>query len=255
MLPFSKCAPMDHSERKALWIAILVGSLFIVTLAFAHQPAVRKRRGELTILNPPPPTKHVDVQSVAELTETYRVVPDQFKTIDFKNYAYGVYGPSTGQQFDLTLYAGQLRLPDGLGTFALKDVYYKDLTGDLQPEAIVRLSHVKCGGPCDGGASLLYIFTLRDGKLNTIWEYETGSYANGCGLKSLVLGTKQVVVELFGRCPDLATYFPGPAKFVVEDLTFIRFEFDGRRFVTKTMEVIPHRARDLKNYEPEILIY
>jgi hypothetical protein len=246
---------MDRSERKALWIAILVGSLFIVTLAVAHQPAARKRKGELAILKPPPPTKHVDAQSVAELTDMYRAVPDEFKNIDFKNYAYGVYGPPTGRQFDLTLYAGQLRLPDDLGTFALKDVYYKDLTGDRQPEAIVRLSHVKCGGPCDGGASLLYIFTVREGKLNKIWDYETGSYANGCGLKSVVLGTRQVVVELFGRCPDLATEFSGPAKFVVEDLTFIRFEFDGRRFVTKTMEVIPEPARDVKNYEPEILIY
>lgn len=33
MLPFCKYGPMDRSERKALWLAILAGSLFIVTLA------------------------------------------------------------------------------------------------------------------------------------------------------------------------------------------------------------------------------
>ena len=246
---------MDRSERKALWLAIAAGSLFIVTLAVAHTPAVRKHRVNHKFLEPSAPTKHLEPETLRELNESYRVVPGDFKNIDFNNYRYGVYAFPNGPETDLTLFWGELKLPDDLGSFELKDVYYKDVTGDRQPEAIVRLSHVKCAGTCDGGSNLLYIYSKRDGKLTRIWAYETGSYANGCGLKSVMLGNKQLVLELFGRCPKPAMENPGSQKFVVEDLTIILFEFDGDRFLTKTMEYVPEPARSVKNYEPDFQLY
>jgi hypothetical protein len=255
MLPFCKYGPMDRAERKALWFAILVVSLFIVTLAIAHPPAATKRKGELTILKPVAPSKPVEPVTALDLNESYRVVPDDFKTVDFNNFLYGVYASPKGKELDLTLYGGVLELPDDLGRFELEDVYYKDVTGDQRPDAIVRLSHVQCGGSCDGGSDLLYVYTFSDGKLKNAWQYETGSYAYGCGLKTLSLGNKQLVLQLFGRCPKQATEYPGTAKFVSEDLTFKVFEFDGRRFVTKTIEYIPEPAQNVKNYKPEIRIY
>ena len=255
MVPFRNYGPMDRSERKALWLAIAAGSLFIVTLAVAHPPAAPKHKRQLTILEPVAPTKHLEPETLSELNESYRVVPDDYKNIDFNNYYYGVYAFPNGKEVDLALYSGVLGLPDDLGWFELKDVYYKDVTGDREPEAIVRLSHVTCNGSCDRGSDLLYLYSKREGKLTRIWAYETGSYAYGCGLKSLMLGNKQLVLELFGRCPKPAMENPGPQKFVVEDLTIIVFEFDGDRFLTKTMEYVPEPARSVKNYEPDFQLY
>jgi hypothetical protein len=246
---------MDSSERKAFWLAIAACSLFIVTLAVAHPPTPRKYKRQLTILEPVAPTKHLEPETLTELNESYRIVPDDYKNIDFNNYYYGVYAFPNGKEVDLALYSGVLGLPDDLGWFELKDVYYKDVTGDRQPEAIVRLSHVKCAGTCDGGSSLLYLYSKRDGRLTRIWTFETGSYANGCGLKSLMLGNKQLVLELFGRCPKPAMENPGSQKFVVEDLTIILFEYDGHRFLMKTMEYVPEPARHVKNYEPDFQLY
>ena len=140
------------------------------------------------------------------------------------------------------------------GWFKLKDVYYEDLTGDKQAGAIVRLSHVACGVSCDGSADIFYIYTTRNGKLKNIWRYGTGSYAYGCGLKTFALGNKEIVLQLLASVRG-RQWKIRPAKFVVEDLTFIQFEFDGSRFVTKSIEYIPEPARNVKNYKPEIRIY
>jgi len=246
---------MDRSERKALWLAIAAGSLFIVTLAVAHPPTERKHKREHTSLKPPVPTKHYERESaLVGPNDVHRDVPEEFRNFDFKNHRYGVYKFPNGAETDLTLYNSELGLPDDLGWFSLKNVYYTDVTGDGRPEAIVELSHVKCDS-CYDGATLLYIFTLRSGKLQKIWQYETGSYAYGCGFKSLALQNKQVVLELFGRCPDGAKEYRGSKEYMIEDLTFAVFVFDGGRFVTKTIEFMPEPAQDLKYYEPEVLIY
>jgi len=257
MVPFKNYGPMDRSERKALWLAIAAGSLFIVTLAVAHPPAPRKHRLEATTAKPSTPFKYLEPESTpVEVNDRYRVVPEDFKNIDFKNHSYGVYKYPNGKEIDLTLYGGELRLPDDLGWFSLKDVYYTSVTGDERPDAIVQLSHVQCGGgSCDGGSALLAIFQMRGGKLNKIWQYETGSYAYGCGLKSLTLDTKKIVVGLFGRCPDAAKESPGRAKFMVENVTYVLFVFDGHRFIAKTEDFVTAPARDVKNYRPQIYFF
>ena len=99
---------------------------------------------------------------------------------------------------------------DDSGWFNLEDVYYQDVTGDGSPEAIVRLLHLRCSGSCDGGADLFYIYSRRNGRLKNIWQYETGSYAYGCGLKSFSLRGKQVVLELTNGCTKEVVSYPGP---------------------------------------------
>ena len=137
----------------------------------------------------------------------------------------------------------------------LKDVYYRDVTGDRKAEAIAWLSHVQCHGPCDGGANIFYIYKVADGKLKPIWQYETGSYAYGCGLKSFTIAGKQLVLELFGNCPTESIGERGPSKFVVEDLTFILLEFDGQRFARQWTEFFDTPPNHVKNYEPAIRIF
>jgi hypothetical protein len=254
MFPFTKVGPFDHTERKALLLAFLFCALFIVLLNVSTS-VKRTRNRPLTILSTTPLTTPFEpsVPSFGDPLEKFRIAPENFSAVDFKNFSYGVYMISEGKPVNLTLNEGKMW--DASGWFNLQDVYYKDITGDGRPEAIVRLLRLRCNGSCDGGADLFYIYTTRNGKLKNIWRYETGSYAYGCGLKSFTLGNKQMVMELFGRCASNVKDYPGPGKFMVEDSTFMLFEFDGQRFTTTTIEYIPEPARNVKNYEPEIRIY
>jgi hypothetical protein len=184
--------------------------------------------------------------------EKFRAVPDNFLEVDFRNLAYGSYKTSDGESRALTLRQGTVG--DESEWFELKDVFYKDLTGDRMAEAFVRIRHGLCDGYSCNSTDLFYIYTTRNGKLKNLWQYQTGSYAYGCGLKSLILGDKQMVLELFGRCSTQAMISPGPAKFLVEDATSTVFEYDGRRFMTKSAKYILEPMRNVKNWEPVILI-
>lgn len=256
MLPFSNPGPVNHSEKKALRYAAFFSVLFLVLLGVLAPVKRTRKHAVATILDPVPFTKPAEPSepAFADPLEMYRVVPEKFSNVDFRNFSYGVYMTSEGKPINLTL-TQSLKPLNESGWVELKDVYYKDLTGDRQAEAIVRLSHVSCGVSCDGGADIFYVYTMRNGKLRKIWGYETGSYAYGCGLKSFTMGNKQMVLELFGRCARPSMEAPGPAKFVIEDFTFILFEFDGSRFITKTLEFIPDPARNVMNYKPEIRVY
>ena len=195
-------------------------------------------------------------KQASELTEesnkNSRIVPRAFAGIDFENHSYGSYRLPAGTRIDLRLNGGKLYYaPDeDRGWFAFKDAYYADVTGDGAPEAIVILWHVQCGGSCDGGAALVYIFAARKHGLQRIWRYETGSYGYGCGLKSLTVENKQIVLETFGRCPKQAMEDPGFGKFNVEDETRSVFRFNGRRVVRSELKFLSTPARDVKNYEP-----
>jgi len=254
MFPFTSLGPFDHSEKKALLFAFLFCAVFIVVISVSA-PAKRTTKKPLTVVSTSPLAK-LDEPSKSlfeDQVERFRLVSENFREVDFKNFSYGVNAFSGGKPASLTLTDGKMW--DDSGWFNLQDVYYKDVTGDGSPEAIVRLLHLRCQGSCDGGADMFYIYSRRNGKLKNIWQYETGSYAYGCGLKTLTLGNKQIVMQLFGQCASQVNGDPGPSKYVVEDLTFTLFEFDGSRFKTRTIEYIPQPARNVKNWAPEIQIY
>jgi len=261
MRPFSKFAPNDAAELKAVIFAVVFCGMFIAFLTAMHPPGFRKvhRRSSdhLTIPTPMRPEKLLEPepQPFEDSNERFRKVPENFKYVDFRNHSYGFYGGTNGRQIDLTLTESELQLPNNAGWFSLRDVYYKDVTGDGKAEAIVRLSHVKCGGSCDGGADIFYIYKQRNGHLENIWQYETGSYGYGCGLKSFTIAGNQVVLELFGHCPKPAMDDPGPSKFVVKNMTFLLFTFNGQRFVREVIEFLPMEPTNVKNFEPRTAFY
>ena len=258
MLPFSGFGPFDRSERKALLFAAIFSCLFIAVLAVARPHSHQRKISTNDFTIPPPTTSHrfneADLSGVDSFAK-YRVRPEHFGQIDFTNHSYGSYKSSNGKRINLKLEHGLLELPNNSGWFELKDVYYTDLTGDSREEAIVWLSHVTCSPACDGGASMFYVYTERNGKLKPIWQYQTGSYADSCGLRSLTAGGTQVVLELFGRCPAERMNRPSSSKFIVKDLTFVVFEFNGRGFEQKSIEYFESPPSDVKNYEPGIRIY
>lgn len=259
MLPFSGFGPIDRGERRALLFAALFSCLFIVVIAFAS-PHPRRVTVSTNYRTDPTRTT-VNTFSEPQLSymdplERFRLTPKHFEQIDFNNYSYGPYTSSDGQKIPLNLQNSQLSLPNNSGWFAMKDVYYRDVTGDEVEEAIVRLSHVQCSdGSCNRGAERFYIFTMRNGKLKPIWEYETGNYAHGCGLKSFTLSYKHIALLLFGDCSPTAISDPGDAQFIAGGFTSILLEFDGGRFSQTSTEFFITPPTNVRDYEPTINIY
>lgn len=253
MFPFSKIGPFDRTEIKALLVAFLFCAMFVGLLSVSV-PAKRVRKKPLTIVSTTPSTPLFEPPAPPHIDplQTFRVAPENFWAFDFMNFSYGDYVSSDGEPRPLTLRQGVQE--NNPGWFELKDVFYKDLTGDGIAEAIVRLWHVQCDDRCNG-TDLFYIYTTRNGKLKDLWRYETGTYTYGCGLKDVTFGHKQIVIELFGRCSRQAMVSPGPAKFLVEDSTFTVFEFNGSRFIIKSAKYIVEPMRNVKNWIPEIRIY
>ena len=259
MLPFSGYGPIDRGERRALLFAALFSCLFIVAIAFAT-PQPRRVTISTNNLKVPTPTTANTLResqlSYVDPLERFRVTPEHFQQIDFNNYSYGLYTSSDGTKIPLNLRNTQFSLPNNSGWFSMRDVYYRDVTGDEIEEAIVRLSHVQCSnGSCYGGAELFYIFTMHNGKLKPIWEYETGTYAHGCGLKSFTLFYKHIALILFGDCPQPAMSDPSQPKFRAGGFTSILLEFDGRRFAQTSTEFFITPPTNVRDYEPKINIY
>jgi hypothetical protein len=262
MSPFTKISLSNPADAKAFFFALLSCLLFIAVLSAVFPRSVLKKKPPrtdyLAVPTPMAPSKLLESEqrTFGDENGQFRVVPEHFKKVDFKNHSYALYTPEN-IGLDLILSDGELQLPENTGWFALQDVYYKDVTGDNKAEAIVRLTRVKCeNSSCDGGADLFYIYTMRGGKLTTLWQYQTGTRAYGCSSKSLTAGERQLVLELFGLCSEQAADYPGSRKFIVSHLTFILFEFDGQRFVKKTQQFATTESQsDVHDYQPAIRLY
>lgn len=189
--------------------------------------------------------------------EQFRRVPARWASVDFKHHSYGVYRLFEGIKINLTLKNGEYEydFSESRGWFSFSDVYYVDVTGDQIPEAIVNLSHVQCGGSCDGGAALFFIYSINaGGELKQLFRYETGSYAYGCGFKSLTVKGREVRLELFGRCRGPAIDNPGPAKFLVKDRTRLGFLYVSKGFFATETQIITSDVTDVKNYQAKVYI-
>ena len=243
---------------KAFVLSILSSLVFLFFIGIVFHSETRETRKYVyptTIIkdcpqvNPPAP-----VQS--DPNEKYRYVDLSFPTNDFKNRNYGQYKLTSGKMLSLKVTNGEfeydLGTTDEQGWFFLKDVLFTDVTGDGNADAVVYFSHVECGGSCDGGRALFFIYTIRGDEWKEIWQYETGSLGYGCGLKSLTVLNKQLVLQMFGRCSQPKE--TEKQKFMVTDTTLANFSFNGTRFVKTDSVVIPAPAREVKNFDAKIHI-
>ena len=114
---------------------------------------------------------------------------------------------------------------------------------------------VGCGGSCDGGAPVFYIYQVQPKGLKSLWQYETGSVAYGCGLKSFAVKRGKIRLEIFGWCDRKnRTSDSGPGKFMVQNTTRITFGFNGKKIVEEKRAFIDSPMRDVKNYDSDISI-
>lgn len=185
-------------------------------------------------------------------------VGDNFQGTDFDNFSYP-YRFSWGKNIRVALKNGKYEydLPIGRGWFTLKGTYVRDITGDNRPEAIVVLWHISCGASCDGGAALIYIYSFSNRRLKQLWQYETGSLAYGCGLKSFTARRTELRLELFARCSKTNRALnetSSTGKFQVAGVTRVTFSSNGTRFIARKRQFFSSAERSVKNYEPEIKI-
>ena len=206
----------------------------------------------------PVPDEQSNAGQFEDQNEKFRIVPEQFRQIDFEKISYPYKFSYNGRKINFVLKDGKYEYEyeedhDG-GWFDLSDTFYVDLTNDKNPEAIVIFWHVSCGASCDGGAPLFYIYTLQQNKLKQLWRFEAGSLGYGCGLKSFVVRDKKIIMELFGQCLDKMEDFSSMAKFQFKDTTRLTFEFDGENFLEEKKEIISVPDRNVMNYQAEISI-
>ena len=201
--------------------------------------------------------KEIEIQK-----ENFKNVPDELKRADFKNFTYQAGGYGTIRLKNGSFESGENDKPSrGNLSLDLNDIYYTDLTGDDVKEAIVNLYAVRCGGSCDGGAALFFIYTVRQKKPKLIWSLEFGPKAYGCSLKSLTIKNKRIYLESFRKC-DLNNNALEPSdelgtglnKFETKNASRYIFEFNGRKFVQKEKIFEDTPVIDRLNYQPEINI-
>lgn len=248
--------PADPAEVKAILFAVGVCVLFIGFLTTVHRSEQRHiRTTVITNYEPPPPPRPVPPVSVTEppvpdLNARFRVVPAEFRGINFLTHNYGPYEFSNGTTRDLVLIDGKARHYEDSQEqqFDLSDVLYTDLTGDGNPEAIVLLTHLGCGQKCDGGKSLLYVYS-QEYPMQEILKYESGSGLDGCSLKSINVKNGRLTLDLFDRCPKPAggsTEYVTSTEYVrraTYDVTRLEFFFNGKQLVQrkKTFLTLPDR--------------
>jgi len=256
--------PADQAEVKAILFAAGACVLFIGFLTAFHRSEQRHNRPTVvtsykappsempvppvTITEPPPPP-------LPDMNARFRVVPAKFRGIDFRTRNYGRYEFSDGTSRDLVLVDGKARDFENSQEqlFDLVDVFYTDLTGDGSPEAIVLLTHLECGQHCDGGKSLLYVYS-QDYPMQEILKYESGSGIDGCSLKSITVSNSQLTLDLFDRCPKVlaeSDYLPRKNTLYV---TRMEFFFNGKQLESKKKRYLSVPDRNEVNYGVEINI-
>ena len=200
-----------------------------------------------------------DVQrrELENTNQKFRVVPDEFKAIDFKNFTY----PTRNMK-------GIIKLKDGKFDYenfdecdnhfgSLDDFFYIDLKSDGIKQALVILIDVACGcGSCDGGSELFYLYEMHKNKPQLLWRFDSGSAAYGCGLKSLTVKDKKIIIEQFGRCNNSKAPSENGSgnKFEIVDTTQSTFAFRKQKIVREKIEVFFAPVRNVMNYSPLISI-
>jgi hypothetical protein len=161
----------------------LLIKLFVVSIVFTFS-ACQKSVADSVEISPAP---HISTNQTSNAP-----VPDSpIRKIDFKNFTYPAlewYGAFTFKNGEKPYVHGK-----EAGIY-LDNIEYADLTGDEQEEAILTMG-IQTGGSMI--PSLIYIYTLKNGKPKFLWGFVTGDRAEG-GLKEIYVENGELIVELFG---------------------------------------------------------
>lgn len=187
--------------------------------------------------------KELEIQN-----EKFRQIPEEFSKIDFRNFKYPYARLKNGEFIEEDEYVGGT-------TYYFDDVFFANLNGDKKKEAVVMLYAVSCGGSCDGGRSIIHIYSSQRGKAKLIDFIELGSRSSGCNLKSLIIKERKIHIEQFGKCSKNTKYEEYrlySCKFCVEDLTCSVYSIKNSELARESVEEIETSETNVMNYQPEI---
>jgi hypothetical protein len=151
------------------------------------------------------------------------------RRIDFGNVAYPNY-PDYETGTNITLKRGEA-IPVGLN--------FGDLTGDGAEEAMAILSTDTGFGTAI--VYRVYIFTLSNGKLKLLWDFDTGDRADG-GVRDVYADRGGLVIELYGkdRVVGGERYGGEEAMCCPSTFTRTRYHWLGGKFKQISSEVLPN---------------
>jgi hypothetical protein len=168
---------------------------------------------------------------------------------DFKNFTY--MGPADYPE-TFTLNDGEKSyVPNGSRApeegYSLDNVYYSDLTGDGEKDAVVVIS-IQTGG--SAMPHLIFVYAANGPRPKEIWKFATGDRADG-GLKNISFQDGNLVVELFGN----DKYVNGDWKSTIPKteglccptiFTTTEFHWDGKQFViSEQPKVFPMKNENI----------
>ena len=189
--------------------------------------------------------KEIEIQN-----EKFRVVPNEFKNVDFENFKYPSARLKNGEYEEADKFVGGT-------TYYFDEVFFVDLVNNGKKEAVALLSVVSCGGSCDGGSSIIHFYSSQKNKPKLLDWIGLGSRSGGCSLKSLKIINKKIHIEQFGRCTKNPSYEENrvyTCKFCVKDLTRSVYAIKNSGLVRESIEEIEMPETDVMNYSAEINI-
>lgn len=220
--------------------------IFILIFAFVcflscTSNGVREMTADLPGIIHPTPTSTVEPNKV----------PFEFSTTDFRNFTYpfgklvdGKIDGRTGDPLEWSL------------NYSLDTVGYGDLAGSPEKEAIVLVNMLGCGASCNGGSTLIFFYGIYKNKPKLIGRIETGSRADGCSIKSLVVENKKITLEQFGHCKEDVSNASNDTtnKFTIADITKNVFAFERDKLVRVSSEIDQTGTFSALNYSSTITI-
>lgn len=207
---------------------------------------------EFTARVSPTPTATAEATPTQDENKRFRIVPERFAKVDFQNFKYPF-----GRLKDGELDTRDPNDPVAGGmTFSLTDVFYVDLDANENEEAVVLMTAVGCGVSCDGGATVVYLYSIdvRTPKLRG--KIDFGSRSSGCSLKSLVIENSKFEVVQFGKCKNGPYSDPTvpKCKFCASGETNSTWIFKGGNLRRTTVEEHAAPEVDTMNYVSTITI-
>jgi len=166
------------------------------------------------------------------------------RAVDFDNISYPNFpdysDPNGRKKKYVTLKPG-----DGGPNF----INYGDITGDGVEDAMVALGIDNHGSAIP---DYVYIFTMENGKLKLIWDFETGDRADG-GLRNVYAENGQLVIELFGKDRVIGgqLYRGEEGLCCPSSFTRTRYKWTGKHFKEVGRETLNNPRRDANPVMPE----
>lgn len=116
----------------------------------------------------------------------------KIEDVDFKNFSYSAF---ENEEYPFTITNGEKPLGklDEAG-YRLRNIEYRDLTNDSKNEAVVNLQVTHAVST----SSLIFVYTLDNEQPKKLWNFFSGTYANG-GLKDVYFEKNNLIVEFFGN--------------------------------------------------------